>query len=108
MGLSIAYIRGFTQKGKIHFSEHAIKKMGERKIKRSIVLEAIINGKVIEEQDHGRNIKIIFQENTINTPACYAVVAAAHPIPEVVTVCKTYEEVWDYTNGILKRRGIFE
>ena len=104
MDLPIAYIRGFAKMNKIHFSEHALKRMGERKIKRSIILKAILNGNVIDEQDHGRDIKVIFQESSSEIPECYIVVAAAHPLPEVVTVCRTHDEVWEYINGRLKRR----
>src|SRR5690554_3515417 len=104
MSLPIAYIRAFAQKNKIHFSEHALQKMGERKIKRQIVLEAILNGVVIEQQDHGRDVKIIFQESISDIPKCYVIVAAAPDIPVVVTVCRTKNEVWEYINGRLKRR----
>ena len=103
--LAIQYIRKNIQKGCLDYSQHAIERMLERGIEDSQVIDCILKGKVIEEQNFvGQDIKILFQEATINTPKFYAVVAAACPRPVVVTVCNSKNEVWECVNGTMQRR----
>nr|WP_291353422.1 hypothetical protein [Desulfosporosinus sp.] len=56
-------------------------------------------------KNHGRDIKVIFQQATGGIPCYYVVVADSSPFPEVITVCSTIDEVWEIINGILKRRS---
>ncbi|KXS40969.1 MAG: hypothetical protein AWU54_1790 [Candidatus Frackibacter sp. T328-2] len=106
MKITVKFIRKWLNKGNIVYTDHAQERMKERKIKSSKVVEAILNGKPIEKQDHDRDMKIIFQEATNDIPECYVVVAAdtstSHAV--VVTVCKTKKEVWDFINGLMARK----
>lgn len=97
-------IRNAAWKKQLGFSAHANRRMGERKITDEEVYDCVLYGQVIDIQDHGRDIKVIFQEPSSGTPGKYVVVADNSPWPEVVTVCLTYEEVWEDVNGLLKRR----
>lgn len=111
MNMPISYIKACAKNNKINFSAHAIQRMGERKIRKNKVLHTIIYGEVIEQQDYtnlkNSDIKVVFQEECEDVPEMYVVVAAC-AIPEVITVCKTNEEVWDYVKGRLKRRKKYD
>ncbi len=78
--------------------------MRKRCIRHEKVYECAEKGRHVEHQYHGRDIKIVFQEPTEKCPEFYVVIAASIPKPEVVTVCRTKEEVWVYLNGIIKRK----
>jgi hypothetical protein len=80
--------------------------MRKRCIRHEKVFECAEKGRYIEHQQHGRDVKIVFQEPNENCPECYVVIAASIPMPEVVTVCRTKEEVWIFLNGIIKRKQI--
>lgn len=49
MSMSIAEIQDKIQKGEYRISDHAIKRMIQRSIERFEVVEAILNGEIIEE-----------------------------------------------------------
>lgn len=99
-------IRECVEKGQICYTAHSIARMAERCIDREKVKACILTGKLIELQDHGRDIKVVIQESTSETPEFYVVVAACYPKPHVITVCRTMEEVWECIGGVLKRRRI--
>lgn len=98
------YIRAFAKQRKLNFSKHSLDKMKERRIRDHQVYDCVCNGEMVEKQEHGRDVKIVFQEATDNQAGFYVVVAASYPLPEVVTVCLTWEEVWENLGTIMKRR----
>jgi hypothetical protein len=108
MNIQASYIRAMAKEGKLIFSEHAIERMGERKIWKSSIINAILEGEEIEIQDkfdNTQNIdgKVLFQETTDDTPKFYVVVAASFPVVEVITVCYFKAEVWEWTGKIMRR-----
>lgn len=101
-----SYIRKMAQKGLIHFSAHALERMGERKVWFDDVLHAIWEGEEIEVQDFGSesDIKVLFQEATDTIPRFYVIVATSYPEVEVVSVIEFAEEAWDWLGKIMVRR----
>lgn len=97
------YIRENAKKQNLFFTEHALIRMNERKIRDYQVYDCAANGKFIEAQDHGRDIKIVFQEIDSGDALYYVIVAACNP-PTVVTVCSTKQEVWDYLDGFFEEK----
>ena len=76
----------FCKAKEIKILKHSLDKMKERKIRDQQVYDCVGNGKMVEEkQDLGRDIGIVFQEATENLSDFYVVIAASHPLPEVVT-----------------------
>ena len=71
------------------------------------VCNAILNGEVVELQDHGRDVKVLFQPATKEKPDYFVLVAAAYEQPEVVTVERALEDVWKFLDSyaIRKRRS---
>lgn len=104
MSIPEKYIRQYAKRKQLDFSEHAIIRMGERCIDYNQVINCVENGKVIEHQSHGEDIKILFQEASILQPEFYTIVAASSPYPVVVSVCKFKEEAWEFVNGLMIRR----
>jgi len=103
--LAVQYIRTNVKKGFLDYSQHALERMLEREIADIQVVDCILRGKIIEIQNFiGQDIKILFQEATAKAPELYVVVAASFPNPVVATVCKFEKEVWEYINGVMKRR----
>lgn len=98
------WIRECVQKSWLDYSGHAKCRMIERQIEDSKIIECILYGKVIELQPQFEDVHVVFQEATETKPEIYVIVAAAHPYPLVVTVCRTIDEVWECCNGRLKRR----
>ena len=103
MSIRTKYIVEYAQKHSLKFSRHALNRMKERMIRDYQVYDCIINGSFVEEQYHGEDFKIVFQEKTSSNPEIYIVVAACST-PEVVTVCRTMDEVWGYFENKLKRK----
>lgn len=97
-------IRSSAWSKKLGFSSHAMDRMGERMITIDQVYDCILYGTNIETQYHGRDVKVVFQQAIAGIPSYYAVVADNYPFPEVVTVCSTMDEVWEFIGGILIRR----
>lgn len=105
MSMAEKLIRNCASKGMLKYSNHSVVRMGERKIWRHQVEDAIINGKVIEQQNiQNEDVKVLFQEATAETPQFYVVVAACLPEPEVVTVAYFEDEVWEFVGRIPQRR----
>lgn len=98
------WIKACVKKGDLDYSFLAKSRMLERKIEDEIVVDCILNGKVIEYQKQYKDVHVLFQEATDKEPEIYVIVAAAYPNPVIVTVCRTMIEVWGDSNGILKRR----
>ena len=98
-------IRSCAFKQQLNFSDHAIDRMGERQITIDQVYDCTMYGLVVETQDHGEDIKVVFQEQTNGAPGFYVVIADSSPFPEVITVCLTRDEAWETRNGILRRRS---
>ncbi len=104
MGISEKYIRAMLEKGRISYSDHAQKRMGERMIPRELVDQAILHGSVIETQDFpDKNIHVVFQ-SLGEKEEIYAIVAADFPQVVVVTVCYFIEDMWEQLGAIHKRR----
>jgi hypothetical protein len=99
------YIRSYAQKNKILFSKHALTRMMERKIEIQQVRRCIIEGKIIEVQDSGNDIKVLFQEASKGLPSFYTVVVATLQEVIIVSVCLFKEEIWEYIEGFMKRRN---
>jgi len=106
MGMPERFIREMLAKGNIRYSEHAIQRMGERRIMRPLVECAIVNGHVLAIQDFpDEDIKVLFHSiNEIDDPF-YVIVAATFPQVVVVTVCFFEEDVWEQLGNIRRRRG---
>jgi hypothetical protein len=66
------FIRSAARKGNILYSRHAVIRMAERGICKLQIQECIINGKVIEFQDHGMDLKVLFQEANNGYPEFYS------------------------------------
>lgn len=98
-------IRKKVSEGDFDVTDHAFERMSEREIDIDKVLDCIIRGKTIEFQTDRRtkDIKVLFQEATVNNPEVYTVVAALET-PLIITVCRTKEEVWKSINNVLRRR----
>ncbi|MDI3538256.1 MAG: hypothetical protein PWQ13_279 [Bacillota bacterium] len=104
MGIPDQYIKALVRKGKLKYSEHAQKRMAERKIDVDAVCDAILNGEVVKLQDHGRDIKVVFQPAAKDKPEYFVVVAAAYEYAEVVTVEPALEDAWEFVKGFAIRR----
>ncbi|MFZ3132244.1 MAG: DUF4258 domain-containing protein [Desulfosporosinus sp.] len=98
-------IRSCALRQQLNFSDHALDRMGERQITIDQVYDCAMYGLVIETQDHGEDIKVIFQEPTNEASGFYVVIADSSPFSEVITVCLTRDEAWDTRNGLLRRRS---
>lgn len=97
------WIRGCVQKKLFGYTEHAKQRMQEREIETDKVIECILNGKVIGIQAKYEDIHVLFQEASKDRPEIYVVIAASSN-PLVITVCRTQDEIWEYTDGLLTRR----
>lgn len=102
--ISEKWIRTCVREGLVDYSGHAKCRMLQRQIDDEKILNCILYGKVIEIQKQFEDIHVLFQEATNECPEIYVVVAASYPYPVIVTVCRTMDEVWEFCNGILKRR----
>lgn len=105
MPIQSSYVRAMAAKNRIKFSNHALERMGERKIWLDDVFKAIEHGEVIEIQDRGPgfDIRVLLQEAVGGTPRFY-VVATSYPVVEVVSVIEFEEEVWEWRGKIMARR----
>jgi hypothetical protein len=106
MPIQASFVRGMAKKGCINFTDHALRRMGERKIWIDQALEAILHGEQLEIQDIGpeNDIRVLFQEATSYIPRFYVVVAASYPVVDVISVCEFKEEAWDWLGKIMARR----
>ncbi len=92
-----SYIRQKAAKQEIGVSPHALENMGLRKIWYDEALEAIVSGKEIETQTfEGKNVRVLFQGSTNDTPRFCVVVAVDHPEIQIVTVFNFAEEKFEY------------
>lgn len=105
MPLQPSYIREMAKKGQLNFTEHALARMGERKIWVDDARKAILDGEIIETQDigPGYDVRVLFQEATDTVPRFY-VVAASYPVVDVISVVEFSEEVWEWLGKIMARR----
>lgn len=103
-----SYIREMAKKGRINFTDHALARMGERKIWIDDVWRAILDGEVIEIQEigPGYDVRVLFQEATDTVPRFYVVVAASFPVVDVISVVEFEEEIWEWLGKIMARRRI--
>lgn len=97
-------IRKYAFGGQLSFTHHSMEKMRIRAITVDEVYDCVMYGTVIEHQDHGRDIKILYQQPINQDVEHYVVVANDSPYPQVITVCLTLREVWDEVNGTLRRK----
>ncbi len=102
---AIESIRKHAINEDILFTAHALMRMSERKIGLDSVIHCLINGKVIETNEYDEDIKVLFQEQSGRIPRFYSVVAFGRP-PRVITVALTDFTVWDYIDGLLRRRNL--
>lgn len=102
MSVPEQYVRICAKANGLKYSFHAVQRMGERKIRDVQVLDCVCNGKYIEQQDHGDDMKVLFQ-SLDGEKGFYAIVATTNP-PLVVSVCLFDEDVWEEVNGLRKRR----
>lgn len=106
MVMAERFIREMVEKGNVKYSEHAIHRMGERKILRPFIDHSILNGEVLEIQDFtGEDIKVIFHSVDESADSFYVIVAASFPQIVVVSVCFFLEDVWAQLGDIRVRRG---
>jgi len=101
--ISETFIRTCAKHGRLVLSKHALHKMSKEGITYEQVREALVSGTVMETQSFGKDIKVLFQQCNRETPEFYVVVAACDP-PDIVTVCRVWEDVWDSSGQTLKRR----
>lgn len=87
------------------FSSHALRRMGERKILKHFVLDAILNGKELERQEFADfpDAHFLFQDNVQNPDFC-VVVAEANPEVVIITVFYFDEYLWDFNGTDYTRR----
>lgn len=106
MPIQFSYVRAMASKGRIKFSDHALERMGERKIWVDGVFKAIAHGEEIEVQDLGPDfdVRVLLQEAVGGVPRFYVVVATSYPEVEVVSVIEFEEEAWDWLGKIMARR----
>ena len=106
MPIQSSYVRAMAKKGRVNFTEHALYRMGERKIWIDDVLNAILNGQEIEVQDIGpkSDIRVLFQEAIDTIPRFYVVVATSYPVVDVISVAEFLEEAWEWLGKIMVRR----
>jgi len=102
----VDHVRKMAARGKILFRQHALDRMGERKIWRDDVLKAIERGENIHIQkpptETGKNIRVFFQEATDeNIPSFCVIVAIEHPYAQIITVYYFKEEKgWSYDENL--------
>ncbi|HBK60271.1 MAG TPA: hypothetical protein DDZ84_05675 [Firmicutes bacterium] len=101
--ISEAFIRTCAKHDRLVLSKHALHKMSKEGITYEQVREAIVSGGVMETQHFGKDTKVLFQQGGDRGPEFYVVVAACDP-PDVVTVCRVWEDVWALSGQTLKRR----
>lgn len=106
MPIQSSYVRAMAKSDRIKISDHALDRMGQRKIWFDDVMKAILHGEVIEVQDIGpdRDIRVFFQEATDAIPRFYVIVATSYPVVEVISVVEFKEEAWDWLGYIMARR----
>ncbi len=85
-------------------SQHASQRMGERGIAEEDITKCALEGKLLETQDHDRDIKVLVQGVDSEDNEFYIVVALSYPRPVIVTVCRFREEAWDDLGRLKKRR----
>ncbi len=85
-------------------SRHALQRMGERGIAEEDITKCGLEGKVLETQDHGRDIKVLVQGVDSEGQDFYMVVALRFPRPVIVTVCRFRDEAWEDLGPFKKRR----
>lgn len=99
------FIREAARKGQIKYSNHAQLRMGERKIPRLLIDNAILNGEVLEIQNFPeKDVKVVFQSIPGTNDDFYVIVAASYPQVVVVSVCYFMEEVWEELGNLYQRR----
>lgn len=101
--ISEAFIRTCAKHDRLVLSKHALHKMSKEGITYEQVREAIVSGGVMETQHFGKDTKVLFQQGGDRGPEFYVVGAACDP-PDVVTVCRVWEDVWALSGQTLKRR----
>jgi hypothetical protein len=60
----IRVIRKAAKDDLLAYKPHFLKQISERKIRLIDVKDAIVNGKLIETQDKGPSVRLLFQENS--------------------------------------------
>ena len=88
--------------GHYEITNHALQRMGERKIDIEDVIQCIAEGKILETQNTDDGFKILYLK-TKDKKAFYVVVLVQFP-PRIITVCWCEEEVWECTSKMCKRR----
>jgi len=101
--ISEAFIRTCARDDRLVLSKHALYKMSKEGITYEQVRDALVSGGVMETQHFGKDTKVLFQQGGDKGPEFYVVVAACDP-PDVVTVCRVWEDVWVLAGQTLKRR----
>jgi len=78
--------------------------MGERNIAEDEVARCAAEGKVLEVQHHGRDVKVLVEGVDGEGRKFYLVAALSFPRPVIVTVCRFREEAWEDLGPFKKRR----
>ncbi|KKM11090.1 hypothetical protein SY88_10165 [Clostridiales bacterium PH28_bin88] len=94
---------GNKERGYI-ISQHAFRRMGERGVAEEDITRCGLEGEVLENQDHGRDLKVLVQGVDAEGLDFYMVVALSFPRPVIVTVCRFQEEAWEDLGTFKKRR----
>ena len=100
----VALLRKAVEQRTHIISSHARIRMGERNVSEVDVSDCCLYGQVIEEQDHGRDVKVLLQGVDTNGEAFFIVVALKYPRPVIVTVSRFLDDTWGDLGQFKKRR----
>jgi len=100
----IVILREAAKQRSYIISGHARQRMGERDVAEEDLARCAAEGKVLEVQDHGRDIKVLVQGVDGDGRAFYVVAALKYPRPVIVTVCRFREEAWEDLGPFKKRK----
>ncbi len=84
--------------------KHAAKRMCLRNVDSADLMNCLLNGTIIEEQNHGWDTKYLIQGARADGTAFYAVVVPTEDGPYIVTVCEPREDAWVIVEGQMQRR----
>ncbi len=71
----ISLVRKAARQRAYKISKHAFQRMGERDVSEECLEKCLLEGEPLEEQDHGRDIKVLLKGEDENHQEFYAVVA---------------------------------
>lgn len=95
---------GVSEAG-FRIGKHAAERMSLRNVRSIDLKNCLLCGRIIEEQNHGWDIKYLIQGARADGTIFYAVVALSENGPYVVTVCEPKEDAWAIVEGQMRRKS---